>query len=282
MIFFDSRCTWHVSPDRKVLKGASAVPHKLKFRGRRIAIASVLHGGAVTLPDGKQVPAQPLAFTSVYNKNRTFFIVALPELWRPQWKPTDPKLEEFFLGVSAHELAHTTQIAELSRRAAALSETATLPENFNDDVLEERWKTNAEYLALFERERDLFFDAAAEKDDARARTLACEALDLVQQRHERFFTGVDEVYRTVDGLFLNLEGVGSWVQYEMARRDPANFTAEQQILDTKGRGTSWSQGEGLALLMLIDRFVPRWQRRLLAPELASPLTVLREICPPRP
>jgi hypothetical protein len=210
--------------------------------------------------------------------SRNFFIVALPDVWRPIWKPNEPRLEEFFLGVSAHELAHTTQVNELTRRIQALKkEGGSFPKNITDDILEETFKGDAEYKALFERERDLFFDAALEKNDERARALAREAMMLVQERHRKFFTGERRAYAELDALFLNLEGIGSWVQYEMARRDPKNFSDEDSILKTKGRSTTWSQGEGLALMLLIDRFVPTWQKRMLSPELASPFDLLRGV-----
>jgi hypothetical protein len=43
------------------------------------------------------------------------------------------------------------------------------------------------------------------------------------------------------------------------------------------RGDAWSQMEGLALFLLIDRLVPDWQARFLAPAFPSPVAVLREV-----
>jgi hypothetical protein len=278
MIFYDSKCAWHVSPDRSDLAGAVPMPRAVSFKGKPIPIVGTPHEGHLTLPDGRRVPAQRLSFAAPHSgPSDTFFIMALPDVWRPIWNENEPRLEEFFLGVSAHELAHTTQVTELMKRIKALkSGGASLPKNLTDDALEDMFKSDADYRSLFERERDLFFEAAAESDDGRAQETARKALALLQERHSRFFTGDKEVFRTLDGLFLNMEGIGSWVQHRMARRDPDNFAEEESIFRTKGRSTSWSQGEGLAMMLLIDRFIPGWQKRMLAPELASPIDLLRE------
>jgi hypothetical protein len=42
------------------------------------------------------------------------------------------------------------------------------------------------------------------------------------------------------------------------------------------RNTDWVQEEGLVLFVLIDRFVPDWQSRFLAPGFPSPFAVLRD------
>jgi hypothetical protein len=44
----------------------------------------------------------------------------------------------------------------------------------------------------------------------------------------------------------------------------------------RGRNNEWVQDEGLALYLLLDRFVVNWQERLLSPDLASPTGVLAE------
>jgi hypothetical protein len=278
MIFYDSKCAWHVSPDRSNFAGAVTVPRPVRFRGKPIRIVATPHEGHLTLPDGRRVPAQRMSFAAPHKgPSETFFIMALPEVWRPIWKDDEPRLEEFFLGVSAHELAHTTQVSALMKRIKALkNDGAPLPANLTDDTLEQMFKGDADYKTVFERERDLFFEAAAEPEDGRARAIARDALALLQERHNRFLSGEKEAFRTLEGLFLNMEGIGSWVQHRMAQRDPANFAEEESIFKTKGRSTTWSQGEGLAMLLLVDRFIPSWQKRMLAPELASPIDLLRE------
>jgi hypothetical protein len=44
----------------------------------------------------------------------------------------------------------------------------------------------------------------------------------------------------------------------------------------RGNRKWWSQEEGLALYLLVERFVPGWVERTMPPELASPVALLRE------
>jgi hypothetical protein len=66
MIFFDSRCAWHVSPDRKLLTAARRVSPQLRYRGNRVDVLAVAHGGTLAMPDQRKLPVAPLAFTSPY------------------------------------------------------------------------------------------------------------------------------------------------------------------------------------------------------------------------
>jgi hypothetical protein len=38
----------------------------------------------------------------------------------------------------------------------------------------------------------------------------------------------------------------------------------------------WSQEEGLALFLLVDRWMPGWVSRVLSPEMASPVVLQEE------
>lgn len=276
MIFYEARCAWHIAADPGAVPRGSPGSANLRFEGNPVPVTQLAHGGRIRLPDGKTIPLEPTAFTSPYPGARgSYFVVALPDLWRTRF-PNDPGLHRFFLGVASHELTHTTQLTEILAKIAAARKSGVIPRDVSDDLIEETFGTDPAYLALFERERDLFFDAAAEKDDAGARALLGEALALLDERHRRFFVGERKVWRTLDGLFLNMEGVAGWVQHELARRHPAIYAAEDSILRNKGRTTSWSQGEGLAMMLLVDRFVPGWQKRMMAPRLESPVDLLRE------
>ena len=276
MVFFNGECAWHLAPgqsfDGRRLP-ADAAP---SFAGRPVPVAAVSHGGTIRLPDGMEVAPEPTAFTSRYGSSGSaYFVIALPEMWRSVWSETDPPLEEFFLGVAAHELTHTEQMAALGRRIEALrARSRIVPESIDDDIIENNFRSDAAYTELFERERDLLYGAAFEPDARQARATARAALAIARQRRERFFVGEREVYRELEGLYLNLEGVGMWVSYKLSRLDPANFAIEERVISRGGRGTSWVQAHGLALVLLLDRLHPGWQRRLLAPELASPLELL--------
>jgi hypothetical protein len=72
-----------------------------------------------------------------------------------------------------------------------------------------------------------------------------------------------------------MEGVASWTAYEMALRRRAPHESEADVLDRfRDNRRWWSQEEGLALYLLLDRSVPNWRRRVFPPELASAVALI--------
>jgi hypothetical protein len=80
----------------------------------------------------------------------------------------------------------------------------------------------------------------------------------------------------MEDLFLNMEGVACWSAFNLAlTRRPG--TPPDRALDAfRGNRKFWSQEEGLALFLAIDRFVPKWRPRVFPPELASPVELLEQ------
>jgi hypothetical protein len=72
-----------------------------------------------------------------------------------------------------------------------------------------------------------------------------------------------------------MEGVACWSALQMRRRRTSESPAV--ALDRlRNNRKWWSQEEGLALLLLLDRFAPGWPPRLLSPEVPSPVDLLRQ------
>jgi len=78
----------------------------------------------------------------------------------------------------------------------------------NDDVVQSRFGRTAGFERAFRQERDLFYQAAAQKDSAKQRVLVRRGLDFVRQRHTRYFTGSNRAYAEIESLFLTMEGAG--------------------------------------------------------------------------
>jgi hypothetical protein len=91
----------------------------------------------------------------------------------------------------------------------------------------------------------------------------------MKQRQDRWFNGPDEKWRGIDDVFLTMEGLGQWVAYwwftspQGMKLDPA--VARKEV---RRGGKYWTQDEGLALFLVIDRLVPGWQLRTFGPEAA--------------
>lgn len=88
IILFDTQCVWHLAP------GASAdgtpIQSALAFSGGAVPVEVRSHGGQLSLPDGREIPTAPLAFTALQpGDTLTYSVAALPEVWR-----TIPGFEE--------------------------------------------------------------------------------------------------------------------------------------------------------------------------------------------
>ena len=127
------------------------------------------------------------------------------------------------------------------------------------------------------RSATLLTKAILARDLDDCRQAVGEALLVSQRRKDRFFVGDKEGYSSLEDIFLAMEGLAMWVQYRTAReRAPSGEEWLKTLITLSERHDAWSQEQGLGLFLLIDRLVPGWQARFLAPDFPSPFTVLRE------
>jgi hypothetical protein len=280
IVLFNSSCAWYLGAEPGDPPGSTRLDTPLRFAGRSVPIQAVAHGGAVMLPNGGQIPAEiiAVAMPGPAAGKDAFFVLALPELWhRHPQASQDPHIAIRIPSVALHEMIHTRQISDLQQRVHAIGQRFDLPARFDDDVVEARFGDNAEYRRLFVAEQELLYRAVAESDLNRVIALAAEAIATATRRQERFFTGNDEVYAELEGLFLNMEGIAEWVRFKWHQADLAWPNGDAEIIAfLRGQENSWSQDQGLALILLLDRMVPDWKRQLLSPTMPSPWAVLRE------
>lgn len=256
---FDAACAYTLTPDRR---------GDFRVGSRRYRATGIAHDGQVGLPDGGAVPANRLAFASPMSDGRMFFIMALPSLWRADGSEArDPR--RLAMVVFMHEFAHTQQGASLGVRVDDLLARG-LPDDSDDDVVQDRFGARPGYLAAYEAERDLFYAAASASGSAQARGALAEAATLMEQRRSRWFTGDDALYAEADDVFLTLEGTGNWAAWMWltdprgGRMSPADATAF-----VRGGGNRWSQDEGLGMMLAIDRLTPDWPALAFSPRGAT-------------
>ncbi|HET7708872.1 MAG TPA: hypothetical protein VFK50_04975 [Sphingomicrobium sp.] len=259
-------------PPAIVFFGASCRFQRAAFSGPWKA---ELHSGKIRLPDGNLAPAQVTSFAGKDEKSQTdFFVMALPSVWQAANIPiaADPRgLTAVFL----HEFSHTRQVEPLKSVFAAAEAVRKMPDDFNDDSLQKHFQGDPAYVAVVEKEVDLLYRAAADPEDAAARKLAAEALALIEARQKRWFVGTDSYWKNYDDLFLTMEGFGQWVAYAWLA-DTKGGGMEAAAARDKMKGTRWwTQTEGLALFLVIDRFVPDWPQRAFAKKPALGIDLLR-------
>lgn len=223
---------------------------------------AVAHGDKVQLPDGGAVPVGPISFASF--EGEPFFAMSLPSVWREAGVTSVLGLERLLHGVLLHEMAHTRQTEIASELVRDLATEAGFKNSadLTDDLVQESFGDNAEYVAQWQVERDLFFAAAVTRDDGAARLYADRAFAMMKARHARWFTGKKAAFKELDGIFLTMEGMGQWLAYRFFQ-SPAggNVPARDALPAVRRGGGQWSQDQGLAIIMVVERFLPDWQKQ---------------------
>jgi len=235
------------------------------------------HRGKIVLPDGTDTNAVITSFASRVGMNgQRFFVMALPPVWRKGTTiNSDDRLG--LTGVFLHEFSHTRQMDVLQGRFDAAEAIYKMPADFTDDSIQMRFRSDPAYAASIAQESDLLYRAAAEPDLAKTRAMAREALALMDARQKRWFVGKDARYKPYDDLFLTMEGFGQWAAYAWLS-DPKGGGMTPAAAQSKMRGSRrwWSQEEGLALFLVIDRLLPGWAQRAFGNPPALGIEMLRQ------
>ena len=249
MVLFDTRCAYTLRPTTD--PGAANL-HSGNFR---YAVTGVAHQGTVTLPDGQTIPARLTSFAQPQPDGTMSFVMALPPIWLTQAKGQNRAL--LASAVFMHEFTHT-QSAGFGRRIDAL-ERKGLPADSDDDVIQKRFSTRPGFAAAFKREQELLWAAAAAPSIKEARALARRALRVIDSRRARYFKDQDAVYAPAEDLFLTLEGTGQYALYRWLTDPQGGAMAKPEALAFARRDSKhWSQDEGLALYLVLDRLWFDW------------------------
>ncbi|MBV8517422.1 MAG: hypothetical protein JO197_08475 [Acidobacteria bacterium] len=252
LVFYDARCVYTTSP---VTAGAAAKKRGQSIHGVPGPWWTVAHDGKFTLPNGDTTPVQLMSFTNNDKNGTPFFVMAAPSYWQQSGHGQEPGLTAVFL----HEFSHTRQLAGMGAVIGPIDAAWKFPEELNDDIVQTRFASNSEYVAAYLEERDALYRAAEAPTTAEARTYAKQALALMKSRHARWFTGENAVFATLDATWLSMEGAGQWAGYAWLA-DPAGGHLERDAAVKRMLGSRkyWSQDEGLALFLTVDRLLPEW------------------------
>jgi hypothetical protein len=188
--------------------------------------------------------------------------MSTPSVWGAGGVRGDPlSLDDLMTFVMLHEGSHVVQSPTYGRRIGAIAERYGLPDSINDDTMQHDFGSIAEFSASVQRETDLLLQASNAADDAEALGLAREARDLMRARAVRFFTGEYEHYNQLEDVWLTFEGSGQWAGYGWVTH-PQGLNLDHDLARRAAmRSRWWSQNEGLALALALDRLGPEgWQR----------------------
>ncbi len=263
IVAYDARCSYILAaPDNSTAQWLAAE-----------------HRGEITLPHGGKIPPAPNAFNAVTIAGDNFVVMSLPSIWRPVAPKSEIPLNWFLEGVLLHELGHWYQSAVTPDISfpALLKLRKRLPPsaNISDDSVQEAFEANAAYVLAYEAERDMLYNAASAPTEHEARAYTCDALNRLRTRRIRYFTGSNEHWAAVDEISLTTEGLGQWLSYKWLTE---GHSLARSLVQSKLRGRYWSQDQGLAIFLTIDRLVPHWQKRLFARSPATADDLLELAC----
>lgn len=239
-----------------------------------IEVRVVPYRRSLQLP-GIEIPGDSLsAFAFSFAEGSVAVAFALPSLWRARTASQVCDLA----GALIHEWTHAVHWAAVSahlndlrdQHAAVLSAL-----HLDDDIIETRFGHDPRFADSIAMETELFYAAALEHDPEERRANALLALALMDARREEHYTGARAVFAELESTFLGVEGLAEWSRFHAAMVLDPTLGAEVAIERVRGMGQPWSQDQGLALVLLIDRLVPHWQERLLAPDAPAPEELVR-------
>lgn len=263
-VFFSADC---------VLRSGNAMSSP---SGKEVTWTASPHAGSIALPDGSEIPAGVTSFVSG-KKGEPYFVMSTPSVWQAAGVGERPALDTLMVAVLLHEGSHVAQIGPYGPRLGALIETNHLPDSFNDNAVQDRFKANEEFAASVKQETQLFLDAAAADSNDEAKNLARQARRLMRERQARWVVGNDAYLIEAEDIWLTFEGAGQWTGYQwlIDPRGGAQPQAEVMARFTKGR--QWSQTEGFALVMALDRIIgPHWKRHAYGDGAKTVLEMLDE------
>ena len=248
VIFFDDDC---------VMTSADALSSQT---AEGVTWTHSAHDGQVTLPNGNTLPVGVTTFASGEG-GMFFFVMSTPTVWEAAGIGEGEDLRRTMVAVFLHESSHIAQLGPYGPKLGSLIERYSLPDSFSDDTMQHRFGENPEFAASVKRESELFLEAAASEDDAQARRLAGEALRMLRDRQARWLVGEDAYLVEAEDLWLTLEGAGQWVAFQWLGHPQGGGQDRAEVLDRFMRNRWWSQTEGFAVAMALDRLAgPRWKR----------------------
>ncbi|HVZ56376.1 MAG TPA: hypothetical protein VG870_06930 [Chitinophagaceae bacterium] len=284
-IFFDSLYVYSTSP--------ITVPSGPAFRGPRLMGVSYLwrrsqHRGKITLPDHTVVPVGLMSFAGQNpdDSTRSFFVMPLVDFWEKAGVTSQELgMTRLVTGVFVHEFSHSQQMQNFGREMSSLEKASQLEVEFTDDIVQNLYEKDTEYVALYNQENQFFYRAAAAPDATQLEALTLSGLECMDRRHDKYFNDRAASLATIDAFFLTMEGLGQFSMYTwMVHPRGGNLPPALALSGVRRNGKWWSQEEGLGLFLVLNRLAPdrNWASPLFGTQTTSVVELIREQLARRP
>lgn len=251
-IFFDDKYIYSTSnitiKNGSKVNGCHLMNLKLKWK-------KTLHNNFITLPDESVIPIGLMSFAAEIpeKNNRSFFVMPLTSFWEKSGV-TSKELgtDNLVSGIFIHEFSHSQQIQNFGKKIAGLEKENNFGTEFNDDIVQNIFEKDSVYLKHYKREIDLFYGAI--KNNSLDKKYVYQGLALMKQRQSNYFKGEYKSLNQVDNFFLTMEGLGQYSMYLwLINPKGGNIDKEIAIQGVRRGGKWWSQDEGFALFLVLDK-----------------------------
>ncbi|MBO9731481.1 MAG: hypothetical protein J7623_22765 [Chitinophaga sp.] len=246
--------------------------------GRSMTWYTGAHNGTLRIPDGQSVPLGLMSFAASDSAGHPFFVMATPGFWKNAGvQSKELGLEKLITAVFLHEFAHTRQQQGMGATVTAIEQKHPFHDPpLSDDIVQHLFSKDSMYVKIWKDETDLFYQAAFQPDMRTAKKLTCDALRLLRERQNRYFTGDKEILRQLDDIFLTMEGLGQfsgfyWLQHPSG----AGFTYATAVEGMRRKRNQWSQEEGLAMFLVLDKMgLKNWEQDVFS---NRPKTIVQQL-----
>ncbi len=255
-VFFDDKNVYSTSvitiPKGREINGPNLFRNKLLWK-------TIPHNGELTLPNNEKVPIGLMSFASPIDglPANAFFVMPLPSFWKAAGvKSEELGLEKMLTGVFLHEFSHTQQMQNFGRKMTVYEKEFSFDVKFSDDIIQDYFGNDSIYNNAFRKEVAIFYNAANEVDSNKQRFLISEALKMLDKRQGKYFIKNKKALAQVDNFFLSMEGVGQYSMYAwLVHKDGGSLSKEKSLIGVRRGGKWWSQEEGLALFLVLDKLM---------------------------
>ena len=274
-VFFDDKYIYSTSStsikNGSMVKGFNLM--NLAFRWQK-----KLHNDSITLPDKSIVSINLMSFAAANSSDSTtpFFVMPLPGFWLHAGVSSKHLgLDNLITGVFIHEFSHSQQMQNFGKKITSFEQENNFGVEFTDDIIQTLFGKDSTYSKLYDTEIHLLYRSIA--NNKLNRQLLDKGLSVMQKRQKTYFKDKYENLKVLDNFFLTMEGLGQYAMFLwLTHADGANIKREKAIEGVRRGGKWWSQDEGFALFLILDKLtVPKkWVRAMYGDKAESIINLI--------
>ena len=251
-VFFDDKYVYSTSTttikNGSPVKGCNLM--NLSFKWKK-----AFHNDSLLLPDKSVVTIRVMSFAAEIpnEKNKSFFVMPLPSFWKISGVVSkELGTDNLITGVFIHEFSHSQQMQNFGKSMTLFEKQNNFNMEFSDDIVQNIFEKDSNYLKSYHLENHNFYLSTESKIIDKA--MVQDAFVLMSKRQTEYFKSQFLNLKEIDDFFLTMEGLGQYSMYLwLTNPKGANLKKDIAIKGVRRGGKWWSQDEGFALFLILDK-----------------------------